>query len=302
MIIFLSYLTFTFLFQADNFYCFAQEHACYGDLAANVKAGGLSEESCKRIASQLSGALDFMHSKQLVHRDLKLENILVFAPDFARVKLCDFGATVREGTLVNRIGCTWISFLPPEVCEIVRNERYICKSSADVWQLAVVLFVCLTGNTPWQHADSIRDGNYSAFFRYQRRRTTKIPNNFRRFSPRLLRMFRKMFEHKPDKRAKVTEVNKYLKDSWTDSKIVHSNSGSSNIFNYTPLRGKESIAEGCEEKPASRNSIDENKNKLARLLSSYGLETTVDHQVTTKRIWEWVLACENQDAQDSELY
>jgi serine/threonine-protein kinase SBK len=42
-----------------------------------------------------------------VHRDLKLENILVFALDFSRIKLCDFGATSRENLLVHRNNNTW---------------------------------------------------------------------------------------------------------------------------------------------------------------------------------------------------
>ena len=40
-----------------------------------------------------------MHEKQLVHRDFRPENVLVFAPDFSKVKLTDFGLTRKAGTL-----------------------------------------------------------------------------------------------------------------------------------------------------------------------------------------------------------
>ncbi|XP_046662811.1 serine/threonine-protein kinase meng-po-like [Homalodisca vitripennis] len=83
-------------FKAADCWVFAQEYAPLGDLSGVVRAGGVPENSCKKVARQLSSALEFMHSKQLVHRDIKLENILVFAPDLSTVKLCDFGETRKE--------------------------------------------------------------------------------------------------------------------------------------------------------------------------------------------------------------
>lgn len=63
------------------------EYAPYGDLAAHVSSTGIPESCCKKIADQLSSALDFMHQKSLVHRDIKLENILIFSLDFSRIKV-----------------------------------------------------------------------------------------------------------------------------------------------------------------------------------------------------------------------
>lgn len=65
-------------FQTSEYYIYAMEHAPCGDLASHVGASGIPESCCKKISDQLSSALGFMHSKGLVHRDLKLENILVF--------------------------------------------------------------------------------------------------------------------------------------------------------------------------------------------------------------------------------
>lgn len=73
-------------FQTRDYLVFAMEHAPYGDLASHVGASGIPETCCKKISEQLSSALGFMHVKSLVHRDLKLENILVFALDFSRIK------------------------------------------------------------------------------------------------------------------------------------------------------------------------------------------------------------------------
>lgn len=280
-------------FKAEKCYIFAQEYAPFGDLAGNVKAGGLSEEVCKKIAGQLASALDFLHSKQLAHRDVKLENVLVFTQDMSKIKLCDFGCIKREGTLVSKIRCTWVPFLPPEIHEVIKNERYTCKRSADCWQFGIVLFVCLTGNPPWQNADPIQDPNYSAFQRWLKRRTTKIPNTFRRFTPRLLRYFRRVFEHKPEKRALVTEINKYLKDTWCLNKLSHSATSTSMEVSDTQVARRGDSLLYLDTIVDERLNIDENKNKLRKLLNSYGLETAVDQKVVTKRIWEWVMQCDS---------
>lgn len=279
-------------FKAENCFIFAQEYAPFGDLAANVKAGGLSEEFCKKIAQQLSSALEFVHSKQLVHRDIKLENVLVFEQDMSRVKLCDFGATRREGTMVSKLRCNWLPFIPPEIHEIVANERYACNSSSDVWQLAILIFICLTGCPPWQNADCISDSSYASFYRFQKKKITKAPYNFRKFTPRLLRMFRRMFEPKPDMRSAVTEVGKYLKDSWIDSKLAGSHSAGNLVSTHHFMGDRRDSLQTYLNQFES--DCDDNKTRLKRLLSSYGLETSVDQRVMTKRVWDWVLQCDTQ--------
>lgn len=280
-------------FKAENCFIFAQEYAPFGDLAANVKAGGLCEENCKKVAQQLSSALEFLHSKQLVHRDIKLENILVFEQDMSRVKLCDFGATRRDGTMVSKLRCNWLPFVPPEIHEIVANERYACAIANDVWQLAIVIFVCLTGCPPWQNADPISDTQYAAFYRFQKKKITKAPYNFKKFTPRLLRMFRRMFEPKPEMRSAVTEVNKYLKDSWIDSKLVGSHSAGNLVNSHTFIDRRDSLQTYLNQ--FEQTDCDDNKTRLKRLLSSYGLETSVDQRVLTKRVWDWVLQCDTQN-------
>lgn len=267
-----------------HFYLF-----CSGDLASNLGPGGLNESAVKIIATQLSSALGFMHTKNLVHRDLKLENVLVFTLDFSRIKLCDFGATTRSGILVTRIKHTWKNFLPPEVVEAVKNEKFICRPSYDSWQFGILIFSLLTGVAPWRKADWVNDSQYAAFKKYQERKTTKIPDNFKKFSPRLLRAFRRIFEHDADARAKVTEVMKYIKDKWVDSKLASSKS-TGNILGHQAT-DQDSIV--CYQyQRENRQSFDESKIRLRRLMSTYGLETPVDQTAAKKRVWEWVLSCE----------
>lgn len=58
-----------------------------------------------------------------MHRDVKLDNVLVLRSDFSRVKLCDFGETRRAGTLVTRRH-EWLPYSPPEVLHTDTDQTY----------------------------------------------------------------------------------------------------------------------------------------------------------------------------------
>lgn len=64
--------TYDVAFESERFFYFAQELAPFGDLTSNVGEAGLGEVYTKRVISQIASALEFIHSKDLVHRDLKV--------------------------------------------------------------------------------------------------------------------------------------------------------------------------------------------------------------------------------------
>ena len=66
-------------FQVDNYFMFATEYAPLGDLTSNVgdRGVGVGEVASKKVAQQIGSALEWVHSKNLCHLDVKLDNILV---------------------------------------------------------------------------------------------------------------------------------------------------------------------------------------------------------------------------------
>jgi 5'-AMP-activated protein kinase, catalytic alpha subunit len=109
----------------------------------------LSENEACLLFQQLLAALQHCHGRGVVHRDIKLENILLDG-DHSGVKLIDFGLCgyyVPDKPL--RCHCGSPSYAAPE---IVARKDYLA-GPVDVWSAGVVLFAMLAGYLPFQARD-----------------------------------------------------------------------------------------------------------------------------------------------------
>lgn len=106
----------------------------------------LSETVARHLYQQVVEGVSFCHERLVVHRDLKLENLLL---DSAKetVKIIDFGfaAQVQSKDTRLRAFCGTPSYMAPE---IIRGEGYI-GFATDVWALGVVIFALLAGSLPF---------------------------------------------------------------------------------------------------------------------------------------------------------
>jgi len=74
----------------DSYYAFVCEYAKRGDLLEHIREHGrLKGDNAKRVCSQLVSALEYCHKQGVVHRDLKLENVLL--DEHGNAKLADWG-------------------------------------------------------------------------------------------------------------------------------------------------------------------------------------------------------------------
>ena len=107
--------------------------------------GPLAPEKVQKIFAQLVGAVTYVHNMSCVHRDLKLENILLDKNE--NVKLCDFGFTREyEGKMSYlQTFCGTVCYSPPEM---LKGEKY-AGEKVDVWSLGVILFTLLAGELPF---------------------------------------------------------------------------------------------------------------------------------------------------------
>ncbi|EPS42726.1 hypothetical protein H072_3311 [Dactylellina haptotyla CBS 200.50] len=113
-----------------------------------IKNGRLSNETAQKIFAQLVGAVAYVHQKNCVHRDLKLENIMLDKHE--NVKLCDFGFT-REYERLRPLQtfCGTVCYSAPEM---VKGEKYLGQA-VDVWSLGVILYALLCGELPFDEDD-----------------------------------------------------------------------------------------------------------------------------------------------------
>ncbi|EFA00768.1 serine/threonine-protein kinase SBK1 [Tribolium castaneum] len=282
--------TYDVAFETAGFYVFSQEYAPLGDLTSNVSDTGIGELHTKRVAKQLSAALEHLHTRDLVHRDVKLDNILVFKSDFSRIKLCDFGETRRAGSVVMRRN-EWLPYAPPEVLQVATDGSYMTNTSHDVWQFGIVIFVCLTGCLPWQKA-APDDPRYSRYISWQSSTIPlkRQPKLFKLVSSKAQKLFKKYLEPKPEKRpAGLAEVHRYLEDRWMSKGGMEKTS---------ELPDEE---EGLCPSMYSFHSSPEEKNKLLFTLTQYGLETTVDRTAKKDRIRQWIQSSVIEEENEEEI-
>uniref|UniRef100_A0A1A9WR84 Protein kinase domain-containing protein n=1 Tax=Glossina brevipalpis TaxID=37001 RepID=A0A1A9WR84_9MUSC len=281
--------TYDVAFETAGFYVFTQEYAPLGDLTSNVTDTGVGEVYSKRVAKQIASAIDYIHSKDIVHRDVKLDNILIYRSDFSRVKLCDFGESYQSGTLVERRN-EWLPYSPPEVLGIKAEETYKADPSHDVWQFGIVIFVCLTGCLPWQKAAS-DDPRYVRYLLWQSsmmlalRRTPKL---FKLLTSRAQRMFKRFLEPRADRRPKnLADLSKYMDDRWL------AKTAEKEMAEYE-------TDELCPSMYSFHSSPDE-KNRLLFNLADCGIETNVDRMSKKNRIKEWIESSVINEEEEEEF-
>lgn len=130
------------------------------DLAAFIRQNGcLSEHHARQIFVQMVQAVSHMHAHQIVHGDLKPENVCFCeGSNQQRIKIIDFGAAmVSNGNDISGLRGT-PQYLPPEVCAWYAPEASPANygKEIDIWSLGVTLFVMLSGRQAFSQDKSIQ--------------------------------------------------------------------------------------------------------------------------------------------------
>lgn len=162
------------VYETPNEFIMINEFCKYGELFAQIKRG-FTERELGIIMYQIFSALSYCHENSVVHRDVKLENLLVYHKekvyddmtgkeiecfwirlvDFATAKL--FSKQKNERTI---IGTSY--YIAPEVLRNNYNEK------CDSWSAGVVLYILLCSHAPFdgktdkEILDKIRSGKFTS--------------------------------------------------------------------------------------------------------------------------------------------
>ncbi|KAK4054727.1 Serine/threonine-protein kinase [Microbotryomycetes sp. JL201] len=109
-----------------------------------ISHGRLRERSARKFARQIGSALEYCHANSVVHRDLKIENILISKT--GNIKIIDFGlSNLYSPTSHLSTFCGSLYFAAPELL----NAKPYTGPEVDVWSFGIVLYVLVCGKVPF---------------------------------------------------------------------------------------------------------------------------------------------------------
>ena len=133
-------------FEDKKYIYIVMENIVGGNLLNAIKKmSKFPENLSKYIFKQIIETLKYIHSKNIVHRDIKPHNILLNLNN--EIKICDFGVgkEIIKGNLVNET-CGTPAYLAPELL----SGNYFDPYKADIWSCGIVLYFMLTGFLPFK--------------------------------------------------------------------------------------------------------------------------------------------------------
>jgi calcium-dependent protein kinase len=193
--------------DANNLYI-SQEYASGCDLRRFMRKNfeKLTESKLVKIMFQVMLGLSYIHEKNVVHRDIKLENVYLSNSSSFQIKLADFGyseyGNSKKG-LQGVFGTT--QYLAPEMFNRAYNEK------VDIWSAGVMLFILSTGKNPYtvKNQDILIEIIKTQPLSSLRSEVQDKSANFRSFLDGLLQI-------NPNKRFSAREA---LRHDWINSKI-----------------------------------------------------------------------------------
>lgn len=166
--------------------------------------GRLSEKRALNYCIQIAEALKVAHSKHIVHRDIKSQNIMVTRDD--RIKVTDFGiARVADNTTVTATNAVMgsVHYFSPEQARGAKVDN-----RSDIYSLGIVLFEMLTGRLPFD-----ADNPVSVALMQVQSQMPRPSEFIKSLDPSVDALVLKMTEKDPDDRYKdVFDLIKDIKD------------------------------------------------------------------------------------------
>ena len=199
--------TFTIIYEISN----------GNSLKELIKKFGILQESIiQKYSKQILQGLQYLHSKNIIHKNLKCSNILVDSNGTIKIsdslidsiilgngkdlyeKLMDKKYDINNNDNSKNIDYT----IPPFFIRNIRkNENYELNQSYDLWCLGCVLIECLSGNPPWSHFPFINQRDFIKFLN----NTDLIPILPKKLSDQCKEFIHLLFDYKQTSEKDIYE-------------------------------------------------------------------------------------------------
>uniref|UniRef100_A0A674D111 non-specific serine/threonine protein kinase n=1 Tax=Salmo trutta TaxID=8032 RepID=A0A674D111_SALTR len=177
------------------------EYASGGEVFDYLVAHGrMKEKEARAKFRQIVSAVQYCHQKNIVHRDLKAENLLLDAD--MNIKIADFGFS-NEFTMGSKLD-TFCGSPPYAAPELFQGKKYD-GPEVDVWSLGVILYTLVSGSLPFdgQNLKELRERVLRGKYRIPFYMSTDCENLLKRF-----------LVLNPSKRGTLEQI---MKDRWINA-------------------------------------------------------------------------------------
>lgn len=189
--------------KKNNYIGIVLQYVSGGELFDYIlKNKRIEENFAKKLFSQLVSGVDYMHSKGFVHRDIKLENLLLDKNN--NVVIIDFGFVnfIKNKNELMKTCCGSPCYAAPEL--VLSKNKYLSRK-VDIWSLGIVLYAMISGYLPF---DDISGNDVDVIKLYKF--ISKSTLTFSDFVPPLTRdLLKKIIVINPNQRIEMEQIKSH---------------------------------------------------------------------------------------------
>lgn len=211
------------------------DYISQGDLYSVISRKPFSEKLARSVFKQMVTVVQYLHSQDLMHLDIKLENFLITPKD--GIKLIDFEACqkdLKDGTLIAK-GTP--GYRAPEIL----TDDLDNPKALDIYSLGIVLFMMVAGTPPYveqqengewkfdKYYEVLRSDSQKFWRAHERYRMTNDDGGKKEFSVEFKSFIEAMIDVNPNKRPKIEELRR---KAWFQGEVYSVDELEKELLNY----------------------------------------------------------------------